>query len=83
MAVVDAEAKMKIAQLRAIGYSTKEIAQKLGLKPSTVSYHIQKMKSFAQEIGDDDEAFEKILLGAVVGAGAVGLGILLGKLMSK
>ena len=82
MAIVDPETLSRIAKLRAVGYSNKEIADELGLHPSTVSYQIQKMKSVARNEGVDD-AFNQFLLGAAVGAGAVALGLLLAELLKK
>lgn len=76
------EVRAKIAKYRAVGYSNKEIAEKMGFPASTVSYHVQKMKEEAKKKGTD-EAFEAFLLGAAVGAGAVGLGLLLAKMFEK
>ena len=82
MAVITAQDRAKIAKLRAVGYSNKEIAAQLKLNPSTVSYQVQRMKSEAKKKGTDD-AFAEFLLGAAVGAGAVGIGLLIAKLMEK
>ena len=76
------EVRAKIAKFRAVGYSNKEIAEKLGIPASNVSYHVQKMKQEAKKKGAD-EAFEAFLLGAAVGAGAVGLTLMIAKMLEK
>lgn len=82
MVKVTPEIRAKILKLRAVGYNNQEIAEKLDLHPSTVSYQIQLMKAEAEKKGGED-AFLKFLLGAAVGAGAVGLGVLLAKLLEE
>ncbi len=82
MAIVTPETRSQILKLRAVGYTNQEIAEKLDLNPSTVSYQIQRMKAEAEKRGDDD-AFIYFLTGAAIGAGVIGLGILLAKLLKE
>lgn len=82
MVKIDNKTRAEIIKLRAVGYTNQEIGEMLDIPPSTVSYQIQKMKREAQDKGVD-EALGYVLLGAAVGAGAVGLGIILAKLLEK
>ena len=41
--------KADILILRAVGYSTREIAEKLGVSQQLVSYHLTKVKKRAEE----------------------------------
>jgi len=54
------ENKKEIVKLRAVGYNNKEIAQKLGLPPSTVSYNLKLLKEEAEK-GDIDGMLVKFI----------------------
>ena len=57
---IDEEKIAQIAKLRALGYSQKEIADKLGISQTAVAYHLKKLKELAEEKGSD-EIFNNIL----------------------
>ena len=72
----------EIAKLRALGFSQKEIAERLGVSQTTVAYHLKKLKDMAQKRGED-ETFS-IIIAALIGLGSGALlGYLLSQLLSK
>lgn len=52
--------KGKIMELRALGYSQKEISDKTGLTHAQVNYNLQEINEEAREKGDD-ATFIKVL----------------------
>ena len=50
-------------KLRALGYSQKEIAERLGISQPAVSQRIDTIRKRAQTSKDDDSAFWQLLLG--------------------
>ena len=65
---IDEKKIAQIAKLRALGYSQKEIADKLGISQTAVAYHLKKLKELSEKKGND-EAFN-IILAALFGIGA-------------
>lgn len=56
----------EIIKLRGLGYSQDEIAQRMNVSPSTISYQLQRVNQMARDKGDD-KAFAAFLFGAGVG----------------
>lgn len=50
-------------KLRALGYSQKEIAERLGISQPAVSQRIDTIRKKAQTSKNDDSAFWQLLLG--------------------
>lgn len=48
---LDPVKKADIVILRGLGYSTTEIAEKLGVSPQLVSYHLKELKKRAEKVG--------------------------------
>lgn len=55
------EKDAKIAMLRALGYSQTEIAEKLGIKQTVVSYRLKKIRKLVDIYGDDKVFFDIFL----------------------
>ena len=73
----------ELLKLRAIGFSQKEIAEKIGTSQQVVAYHLKKLKEDAKKKGAE-EVFSSALLGGLVGAGVgIGLAMLLDQLTKK
>ena len=50
-------------QMRALGYSQKEIAGRLGITQSAVSQRLSNIRDMAKQSNNDDHAFWELLLG--------------------
>lgn len=68
----------EIIKMRGLGYSQEDIARRLGVSQSAIQYQLARINKRAQREGDDD-TFTAIL----VGAGLIGAGILLAKLLES
>ncbi|MCZ7401209.1 MAG: helix-turn-helix domain-containing protein [Candidatus Methanoperedens sp.] len=68
----------EIIKMRGLGYSQEDIAQRLGVSQSAIQYQLARINKRAKKEGDDD-TFNAIL----VGAGLIGAGILLAKLLES
>jgi len=53
----------ELMKLRALGYSQKEIAERLGISQPAVSQRIDTIRQRAQTSKNDDNAFWQLLLG--------------------
>jgi len=53
----------ELMKLRALGYSQKEIAERLGISQPAVSQRIDTIRKRAQTSKNDDSAFWQLLLG--------------------
>jgi len=53
----------QVMQMRALGYSQSEIADRMDITQSAVSQRISKIRKRADRIGNDDNAFWELLLG--------------------
>jgi len=53
----------RIARYLAVGYTQKEIAKKMNLPPSTISYSVKKIRKITRNSRDDNDAFNFILFG--------------------
>ena len=65
----------EIIKYRGLGYSQKEIADRLGVSPATISYQLNRINKIARKDGDDN-AFMAFIFGA-------GLGLLLAGILSS
>jgi transcriptional regulator with XRE-family HTH domain len=65
----------EIVKLRGLGYSQKEIAERLGVSPATISYQLNRINEIAKRDGDD-----KTLLAFLFGAG---LGLLVESILQS
>jgi len=65
----------EIVKLRGLGYSQKEIAERLGVSPATISYQLNRINEIAKRDGDDNT-----LLAFLFGAG---LGLLVASILNS
>ena len=61
---VDPIKRAEIVLLRGLGYSTVEIAEKLGISHQLVSYHLSKLKERAEKLKNPYWAFLEVILQA-------------------
>ena len=59
----------ELIKLRALGWSQKEIAEKLGTSQQVIAYQLKKLKKQSREKGAD-EVFNAALMGGLAGAAA-------------
>lgn len=62
----------KIVQMRGMGYSHQEIADRLEISRKTVENHLRKFKQQAEEAEDDND-LDAFFWGILIGAGAYAL----------
>ena len=61
-----------IVQLRGLGYSQEEIANRLNISQSSVAYHLKEFRERAEADGDD-ATFAALVVGVLAGAGIAAL----------
>ena len=69
-----------IMKLRGLGWSQKEIAEKIGASQQVIAYHLKKLREQSKKVGVDDAFSAAILGGIAVGAGIGALAMLLEQL---
>ena len=73
----------ELLKLRAIGWSQKEIAEKLNTSQQVIAYNLKKLKKESKKRGADD-VFTAAILGGIAGAaGGFALAMLLEQLNKK
>lgn len=64
MRTLDVVARAKIPVMRAVGYKNNEIAKELGVTEANITYHVQKLRSRAEQVGPE-VAMAEVLMGSV------------------
>ena len=80
MKKLDERLVAEISKLRALGYSQKEIAERLGVAQTTVSYHLKILRELALKEGED-KVFNLVVARLVGLNSAALLGYLLSQLV--
>ena len=80
---LDATQLSELLKLRVIGWSQKEIAEKIGTSQQVVAYQLKKLKEDSLK-GDPEDVFNRALVGGLaVGAGIGAAAMMLAQLLKK
>ncbi|MFL2956528.1 MAG: winged helix-turn-helix transcriptional regulator [Candidatus Thalassarchaeaceae archaeon] len=80
---LDATQLSELLKLRGIGWSQKEIAEKIGTSQQVVAYQLKKLKEDSLK-GDPEDVFNRALVGGLaVGAGIGAAAMMLAQLLKK
>ena len=80
---LDATQLSELLKLRGIGWSQKEIAEKIVTSQQVVAYQLKKLKEDALK-GDPEDVFNRALVGGLaVGAGIGAAAMMLAQLLKK
>lgn len=71
MAITDEDIR-QIIQMRGLGYSQQEIADRLGISRKTVENHLSRLRGQAQE-AEEGDGLDNLFWGILLGAGALAL----------
>ena len=53
---------MDLVILRGMGYTNKQVAERLGVSVPTIEYHVSKLREKAEELKDPHLAFAQVLI---------------------